>query len=183
MSHYTCLVILPKDQQPADERDAERAIEPLLAPYDENTGVEPYKRHYDDDEVARMAEHYKIDPADLSALAAKVPDWEGREGGVDDQGLYYLSTYNPKSKWDWYAIGGRWHGDLTEDGRNVFPLTDLASDWSTYAIVTPDGEWHSRGRMGWFACSTDEDDQWDAKRYELASAFPDHVGVLVDLHI
>jgi len=21
-----------------------------------------------------------------------------------------MTTYNPKSKWDWYSIGGRWHG-------------------------------------------------------------------------
>src|SRR5260221_8113955 len=27
------------------------------------------------------------------------------EGGV-------YSTYNPRSKWDWYSIGGRWTGDL-----------------------------------------------------------------------
>lgn len=29
---------------------------------------------------------------------------------IDDGGLYEWSTYNPKSKWDWYQIGGRWSG-------------------------------------------------------------------------
>jgi len=27
----------------------------------------------------------------------------------------YLSTYNPKSKWDWWQIGGRWQGALDPD--------------------------------------------------------------------
>ncbi|MGH2612520.1 MAG: hypothetical protein ACRDFB_05665, partial [Rhabdochlamydiaceae bacterium] len=26
---------------------------------------------------------------------------------------YYKSTYNPKSKWDCYTIGGRWRGSIT----------------------------------------------------------------------
>lgn len=29
---------------------------------------------------------------------------------IDDGGIYEWSTYNPKSKWDWYQIGGRWTG-------------------------------------------------------------------------
>lgn len=24
--------------------------------------------------------------------------------------FFYLSTYNPKSRWDWWTLGGRWHG-------------------------------------------------------------------------
>lgn len=30
---------------------------------------------------------------------------------IDEAGKFYeLSTYNPKSKWDWYTVGGRWTG-------------------------------------------------------------------------
>lgn len=29
---------------------------------------------------------------------------------IDDGGIYEWSTYNPKSKWDWWEIGGRWRG-------------------------------------------------------------------------
>lgn len=28
----------------------------------------------------------------------------------------YKSTYNPRSKWDWYVIGGRWAGWITQRG-------------------------------------------------------------------
>ena len=31
--------------------------------------------------------------------------------GLDDEGNLW-STYNPNSKWDWYATGGRWAGQL-----------------------------------------------------------------------
>lgn len=33
------------------------------------------------------------------------------EGMTDEEGNIY-STYNPKSKWDWYSEGGRWGGFL-----------------------------------------------------------------------
>lgn len=29
---------------------------------------------------------------------------------IDDGGIYQWSSYNPKSKWDWWQIGGRWRG-------------------------------------------------------------------------
>jgi hypothetical protein len=35
----------------------------------------------------------------------------------------YLSTYNPKSKWDWFSIGGRWTGYLD----NYEPAKDPAN--------------------------------------------------------
>ena len=95
----------------------------------------------------------------------------------------YTSTYSKASKWDWWVIGGRWSGHLTEDGRNVFPLTDLRPGWSVFAIVTPDGAWHAEADMGWFAITRNEDETWHATQYEIASAFPDHLGTLCDLHV
>ena len=121
-----------------------------------------------------------------------------------------MSTYNPKSKWDWYSVGGRWSGLLTfkngqtgdsgyskfidfermrDDAvKNLVPyeeyldkssfyskeyLKSLYPDeatylrkmtaFSTYAVITPDGEWHSKGEMGWFGISTEtgeEDTAW-----------------------
>lgn len=67
-----------------------------------------------------------------------------------------LSTYNPNSKWDWYTIGGRWNNYLkTLSGETT--NEDYASeiDWKDiipFAFVTPIGEWHERGEMGWWAC-------------------------------
>jgi hypothetical protein len=101
------------------------------------------------------------------------------------------STYNPKSTWDWWVIGGRfdgWWGD--EDGAykpgvNVLPATDLPQGWSTWAIVTKNGEWHEAGKMGWWAMSTDEkgEAEWDAECAEIASGHADCLAVLIDAHI
>lgn len=93
----------------------------------------------------------------------------------------YKSTYNPKSKWDWYSIGGRWSGELHEDGLNIFPAKELKT--TTFAVVTPDGEWHERGKMCWFAIVADEDDNWDNLCRELVNQYGDNYAVVVDCHI
>lgn len=93
----------------------------------------------------------------------------------------YKSTYNPKIKWDWYQIGGRWSGACHEDGLNIFKAKELKS--GTFAVVTPDGEWHEKGKMGWFAIVTDEDANWDKQCKELVAQHGDNYAVLVDCHI
>lgn len=39
----------------------------------------------------------------------------------EDGRAYTLSTYNPKSKWDWYQIGGRWAGRFRLCGYSGHP--------------------------------------------------------------
>lgn len=122
----------------------------------------------------------------------------------------YQSTYNPKSKWDWWAIGGRWYGVLvgreeTSDNGFNFSLmrareregARLLADNSgivaeldpqivnthVYAIISPDGAWHAKGRMGWFGVSSGERDDWDQRKQQVLSEFPRYRAVLCDLHI
>lgn len=136
---------------------------------------------------------------------------------IDEDGNTY-STYNPKSKWDWYSFGGRFSGELLlkpqyaleghEDElcwvdeafayevdfdkmrdlelENCKPYQEFIegqckfykkefvlerypdeaaykkqiSTFSTYAVVTPDGEWHAPGEMGWWACSTETEEEY-----------------------
>src|SRR5688572_10242664 len=43
-------------------------------------------------------------------------EWGKEEGttyGHDNVGFYYTTTYNPRAKWDWYEVGGRWAGYFT----------------------------------------------------------------------
>jgi hypothetical protein len=205
----------------------------------------------------------------------------------------YTSTYNPKAKWDWYQIGGRWTGVLDnynpeKDPKNQEPCpyckttgirTDLASkdeeitqskvtvvqlaeaftnfyqvmsklqnvstneeellkkqandiaesiggkvcnacrgtgvltsfttQWVShsgdvmpvtdllalsneefdkrvgFAVVTPDGEWHEKGEMGWFgisSCEVDPEDWKEAVRV-LLTLNKDCNMVVVDCHI
>jgi len=107
LTHFTVLVRFEGDLETAEER-----VEEMLAPYNENLEAPEYKKYETEDDIKLMAEHYKLDPSDLKSLSEKMQEWSGCEGGVDEKGLFRLETYNPRSKWDWYSIGGRWSGRL-----------------------------------------------------------------------
>lgn len=161
-------------------------------------------------------------------------DWWGdaKEGDRYDDGSgcggtgKYKSTYNPKSRWDWWDFGGRWNGVITgkpegsEDGFNFDPkyrqfennmvkvsdmlaaqlaLMETAKDTFTdeseqkkfyrknsrmpFAIVTPDGEWHEKGKMGWWAVVTDKNDNWEDVALELLKQHSDGLMFGIDCHI
>lgn len=60
--------------------------------------------------------------------------------------------------------------------------------FSTYAVITPDGEWHAPGRMGWWAMSSEtgeESRDWYSnyqKRF-LNDSDPNLILTIVDCHI
>ena len=271
MSHFTVAVIHHKNQD----------IEELLAPYNENLEVERYiyktkeqiiQEAYDKaDNIRYRVKHGDTDdmvfPYDNNfleaftdeemyrvALAYEGIDADGDSDRLDADGNW-TSTYNPKSKWDWYSIGGRWGGmlkmprdkvpaewleymkdndeywetdsapigciDFSPD-KDVYDehykwwvenVDDPDAEWnefyrkeyyasyyknaedyatrcaqfSTFAVVTPDGVWHERGRMGWFACvdDTPEDSaDWDANYHKfIEEAEPEDIMTIVDCHI
>ena len=113
-----------------------------------------------------------------------IAKWRREEGMVAEDGSI-LSTYNPKSKWDWYEIGGRWRGGIP--GNEVkMSKVDIDKIDTPYAFVTTDGEWVERGEMGWFGISSNEmnEDEWDAKfREYLKTLDKDIILTLVDCHI
>lgn len=60
------------------------------------------------------------------------------------------------------------------------------SQFSTHAIVTPDGKWIEKGKMGWFAyCSAtpEEEREWDENYEALVSKYKDYVATFIDCHI
>ncbi|MEU9208512.1 hypothetical protein AB0D27_11300 [Streptomyces sp. NPDC048415] len=120
MSHFPVTVCLPPM---APERVTD-ALEAALAPYDENMDVEPYRDYIENwqDAYERALKYYtenpKSKPAGLDELdaAAILSAYQGEavheetKDGSDCVLFYRESTYNPKSKWDWWVIGGRWLG-------------------------------------------------------------------------
>lgn len=133
MSHSTVLVVI-RDAENAD--DAEARLEELMAPFDENESVAPYPTEVSIEEVGHAVSFYREHPeyCDGEQGPAKPFDEFVTEGNLEawhewnrqavghhlgnGEGVYdaekdtysYMSTYNPKSKWDWYQLGGRWHG-------------------------------------------------------------------------
>jgi hypothetical protein len=86
-------------------------VDNMMSPYDENKEMRPYKRYMSDEDIERMREHYeKKENKSLTDedLLEHMDSWNGRDGGIDKKGMYYWSTYNPDSKWDWYELGGRY---------------------------------------------------------------------------
>lgn len=115
------------------------------------------------------------------------------------------STYNPKSKWDWYELGGRWSGMISlkdgasgisgkgslvfenEAGIDQAHKGDIANieSISTFAVLK-DGEWYEKGKMGWFGVVFDEEDndKWVAEIQKLIKELPDDTLISIyDCHI
>jgi len=165
MTHFTIMVKFEYPDKILEKTKIEKIVEEMLEPYDENTEVPRYKKHFNEKDIKKMAEHYKIEPSNLEALAEKMKDWYGSEGGIDEKGLFYWSTYNKQSKWDWWEIGGRWSGMLklkdgkegiegeagifdNETGIDCAFVKDLANlDIITHAVVDKEG-WHEPSKMG-----------------------------------
>lgn len=120
MSHYTVLVIGENPEE-------------MLEPYNEHTQVPEYiTSEVTDEEKMRFLEFYKDKEntknlkkgqshKDIRVFIDEFPkyyqkygnDWNGNRWRPDSNGVWQeYSTYNPKSKWDWYALGGRWKGML-----------------------------------------------------------------------
>lgn len=64
----------------------------------------------------------------------------------------------------------------------------LTSEFGTYAVITPDGVWHSKGDMGWWGCSSESDEE--AKNWNMSfkerfvdTTNPEWTLTVVDCHI
>jgi hypothetical protein len=112
---------------------------------------------------------------------------------------------NPRSRWDWWCIGGRWCGTITktempDDGEGGFNFGDnyhglnensatvataLANDFVPFALILPDGIWHEKGEMGMFAMVSNEkkEGDWDEKVRTVLQPFKDDLMVQLDVHI
>lgn len=102
-----------------------------------------------------------------------------------------ISTYNPDSKWDWYVIGGRWDGWINDRETSSEAVSDniatteavLERNRIPHAIITPDGQWHEQGQMGWFGIMLTENDDYQSEARLLLGQFPGHHIITLDAHI
>jgi hypothetical protein len=207
MTHFTVGVIVPAEKLP----EVHDFIAKQMAPFDENTKVEPYvcfsieqaKAEIERD-IRRFEQiiHTKEAGFDLdkcrdivTAMRTSTPEQRYREyvqhhEQFNTQGEP-LSTYNPDSKWDWWVIGGRWDGWINGMTTSHTAVSDnLASTAQViergiipHAIITPDGHWHARGQMGWWAIQLTDNEGWVDHVREILARYPDDHLVIVDAHI
>lgn len=216
MTHFTIGIIAPPNVQ-----NIERFIESQMEPYREHSNHEPYvcysveKAKADIERdilrlgriIERQETGYDLEKCrtSLAYIRGTTPEQRYREY-LDRHDTFNakgepLSTYNPKSKWDWYSIGGRWDGWIThnklssERGRNVGAKREEVSNniatteeaikcgFVPHAIITPEGEWLERGRLGWFALLITENEEWDDEAQFYFESHPGHFVVILDAHI
>lgn len=92
----------------------------------------------------------------------------------DERKFEFTSLYNKKYYNDYYGSKERY--------------AQLQSTFYTFAVVTPDGEWHEQGEMGWFGVHDDTPEefvQWieNYKKNFIDTAEPDWLITIVDCHI
>lgn len=168
MSHFTVLVVLPKET-PLEAVDGEEgALGRVLEPWNENTEVEEYRKYLDD---TTPEDHWQyryvyadalpsaVDPAPRTTWEQYVVDLN-RHNGDDDERYHYdpetgraytVSTYNPDSKWDWWQVGGRYSNMLLAK-----PTVDLSALlWSPSHWTEEFGNTIPKGRddNGRFHCN------------------------------
>lgn len=218
MSHFTVMVIGNNPEK-------------QLAPFNENISVKKYKAEkvteeekqlfikvyttLDDNEDVSIRRNYGAQTEDDVKANSKLSfdelyekfgeDWNSNEWEKDEEGvLYRYSTYNPKSKWDWYSLGGRWSGLIklkkgtkgkkgspgvfdNEVGIDQARKGDIENfdELKTFAVLK-DGVWYERGEMLWFAVVKDEkeEQQWEQELKKLVEGLPDNTLVSIyDCHI
>jgi hypothetical protein len=113
--HYHGLLIIPKDVYEKGHIAINDYIYEQLAPYSENLKVDEYIK-YTKAQLEKEFAEFKADQ-ELIEYHAQYPSlddfctkWHGYD--LDSNGNA-ISTFNPKAFWDWYEIGGRWSGELT----------------------------------------------------------------------
>lgn len=216
MSHFTVFVFTKEDGKDVGELLAGYDESIVYAPYIKYTkqqAIAEVRKEIEDYKNTRYAE-YLMNPeayeaahdneAHIKYLKEEFPkklNWTDEqcyqdkarwyeEDMIDENGNIY-STYNPNSKWDWYTIGGRWTGGLvTKEGRETNSDYVSEIDWDKtdipFAFITPNGIWHERGEMGWWAIVTNEKEQisWEEEFKKAVEKLGDNVLVtLVDCHI
>jgi hypothetical protein len=86
---------------------------------------------------------------------------------------------------DGKGIRVKWPTQWESYEHDICPIRKIRADFFPYAIVTPDGEWHERGKMSWFGISLDEmeENEWRNYFLQIRKQYRNHIAVIVDCHI
>ncbi len=195
MSHFVTLVLT----ETGDEEEVAR----LLAPYDENGEWFADGSRWDwwviggrwngwlieDYDPIKDERNYELCPG-CAGTKTRLDGLSGEGNcnycavGRTEDGSFSLEGTGRALKWN-----SEW-ADPPEGG-NVAPVKGLQLPGMPFAVVTPDGKWHERARMGWFGATVEDEDAngekpevlWEAAVKALLEQWPDSVAVVVDCHV
>lgn len=193
MTHFVTLIIVPRAIYLQGQNAIDEYIAEIMEPYDENLEVTPYiyltKEEFE--------EKYQIFKASSEPQANKYDtidkyrtDYCGYDL-VDHEGNI-LSTYNQMCFWDYYCVGGRWDGVLTEPGAtcknsiSVVSFMKLDRQKRTCShLVDQHGVLYQDREMGWFGSSSQVIDNklWSTTVKRILRGASDDFIVSLDCHI
>jgi hypothetical protein len=131
MQFFTIVLVSP------ETRDIEQEVARLMEPYELNLPVQPYKEAVPQEEIDFLADCFDLDPNNLEVMLAEVRNETGFECWIEDGALYWMTTDNPKGRWDSYRI---W---TVQD--SIWPVPDTPEDFAPSAAITSDGVWPDLG--------------------------------------
>ena len=221
MSHFCVYVFHDKDTSidtllaPYDEN---LVVEPYVE-YNKEEAIAKVRKEIEDYKNGPYAEYiknpeeyekkYKCTKKYIEFLKNEFPkkiNWTDDQC-YDDMKEYYdsdmidkdgnlLSIYNPKSKWDWYEVGGRWDGgipmktniklEIKSCNECMVSQIDMDKISPPYAYVDTNGIWNERGETGWFGISSNDKDEksWDDEfKKFINNQKKSTIVTLVDCHI
>lgn len=120
MSHFTVMVIGNNPESQLEPFDEQIRVDEyqvcLISDESKKDFMETYqnyepKRTYTKLTKKELKHNKSLSFDELYKLYGE--DWNGNSWRKNDDGQWAeFSTYNPKSKWDWYSLGGRWSGEV-----------------------------------------------------------------------
>lgn len=193
MSHFAVLVLVDR---PINRAEAEAAVEPLLAPYNENGEWFREGSRWDwwviGGRFSGLLDNYDpdTDPANIQTcefcegtgtttvgVALRYPvykEWVGQTC-IQCQGTGKVPV---------------WPTQRIDYEHDVLPVArlDPATMELPLAVVTSDGKWHEEATMGWFGMTRPDepemgDDQWRRVISGLFAEHPNATAVVVDCHV
>ncbi len=129
-------IALAKDRKGKKVNDLAVEVRKELARFDQSIEFPEYKRYLDQTEIKDVMEEYNLSIDDKETLVKHVQEYNQQgEGGVDEKGIYELSTENPEAHFDHYEV---FYYATPED----FEGKILGKEWPLVrAFITPELEW------------------------------------------
>jgi hypothetical protein len=129
---FPVMVLVPSNTESVDA-----AVRRLMAPFDAGRKVPPHKEYVPQDEIDYVLEVFEphgLKAEDVDAVLHALEEDCDCPGGIDEGGIYLMTTDNPQGHWDSWRIQNL-QGD-------VRPVPHIRRDRAPAAIITPDGAWH-----------------------------------------
>lgn len=178
--HFPVLVLIPRDTT-----DVWETVGRMLLPYFIEYGeTAPRKEYVSAKAVENLAVRYHVRPTDVDKIAAKwkkdVQKSLKRHGlefecGMDEQGLFHITTTNPQGKYDYWTIH--------DEEQDVWPVSVMPDRLAPEGIVTPTGVWHDIGDYGESHPTEEYLAEVRQRARELLAGFAAYLVVQVDCHI